>query len=245
MTKPLKILSIDWDYFIEADINQRYLLFPDTPSENYSEKIQEIIWSSRYTEPKLNKIPIDMTALKKLENFLQNFPNEIYLAETHTFCYYLIKLKKENNQKLFLRNIDHHHDMYYQNNNNKIQCGNWLYKTIQENPKGDYLWIKNPDSEMFNTNKLTKKLKTTTELDKTLSEEYDIVFFCQSAMWSPPHLDHYYLEIFNKIRYKTITLEPKIWKNRYQPFDTERTKRQCPQLTSYAPTVHKYLSNNV
>lgn len=222
----LRILSIDWDYFIDADISQRYQLFPDTPSEKYSEKLQNIIWTSRYSDKELINIPVNHAALNQLENFLLNSPNEIYLAETHTLCYYLIKKIKEHYQSLILTNIDHHHDVYYSSYKKEIQCGNWLYHIIKENPKGQYTWVKNPDSEIFNKNKLTKKLKVSTDLETILKQEYDIVFFCQSAMWTPPHLDKYYLDIFDRIKHKTVTLEAKAWKNRYTYY--QRSK-QCQQ----------------
>lgn len=214
MNKTLKILSIDWDYFINASLEQRMLLFPDCPSENYSKAIQNLIWSGRYSDPKLTKININQQALNKLEKFLLNIKKPIYLAETHTFCYHLIKTKKQPHQKLILTNIDHHHDIYNKSNKEEINCGNWLYHIIKDHPTGEYTWLKNTDSELYNKNKITKKLKITDNIDTILNQDYDIIFICQSAMWSPPHLDKHLHNMLYKIIDKTITLQNQIWENR-------------------------------
>lgn len=71
--KSLNVLSIDWDYFIDADIETRMQLFPDTPSEKYSVSLQNFIWSSRYSsEDDLIRVSVDESKLSILENLLHS-----------------------------------------------------------------------------------------------------------------------------------------------------------------------------
>ena len=47
----MKILSIDWDYFIDCTSRERAILFPDGGNEYISPALQMFIWESHYSTP--------------------------------------------------------------------------------------------------------------------------------------------------------------------------------------------------
>ena len=49
--KPVKVLSIDWDYFIKATANEREFMFPDGGNEDLPESVQNSVWASHYGNP--------------------------------------------------------------------------------------------------------------------------------------------------------------------------------------------------
>ena len=46
--KILKVLSVDWDYFVNVNSTQRALYFPVGGTENITGKLSDFIWASRY-----------------------------------------------------------------------------------------------------------------------------------------------------------------------------------------------------
>ena len=44
MMKPLNILSIDWDYFVNATEEQRIMDFPDS-NDNLSQELGKFLWN--------------------------------------------------------------------------------------------------------------------------------------------------------------------------------------------------------
>lgn len=55
----MKLLSIDWDYFVQATRTERIELLPDITSETWSYAIVAGIWLSRYSySKKLSELSI-------------------------------------------------------------------------------------------------------------------------------------------------------------------------------------------
>ena len=47
--KPIKVLSIDWDYFVDVTAEQRVLIFPDG-HEHFGVNIYNTVWMNKYAE---------------------------------------------------------------------------------------------------------------------------------------------------------------------------------------------------
>jgi hypothetical protein len=68
-----KILSIDWDYFVDADEEIMDLCFPDIPSD-CAEFVSNIIWSKYYAgemRDKLLDVSIEHKKLKYFDNWVK------------------------------------------------------------------------------------------------------------------------------------------------------------------------------
>lgn len=204
MNKPLRVLSIDWDYLFKATIEQRITMFPDCPNESYPESLRSLIWGGRYAvQPELESITVDDSAVEIIMNLIKATTSEdtlITVWDSHANIYEEVT-SRDTDGGLELINIDFHHDNYYEAQD--VDCGNWvrylfdkeLSYRATDNDK--YTWIKREDSdvpaeafpewfhEVENIEYLDKLAEEMYESDK----HFDMVFICRSSMWSPPHLD--------------------------------------------------------
>lgn len=182
----VNVLSIDWDYFINADFNTRATLFPDTPNEGYGSYVQDSIWQSRYAGTSLKKVGIDTPALEKVKDCLNNNAPyaKVMMTRSHKFAYDFLK---DIDDEINLVNVDFHHDVYTQDLS-ALNCGNWLCKVMDEH-KGKYTWVARETSDMDICLEYYDRLDITYDLDILQDYEWDMIFICRSDMWSPPHLD--------------------------------------------------------
>lgn len=199
MKKVTRILSIDWDYFINATATQRALLFPDGGNENISYTLQDFIWDSRYSgSPELKDIDILRDDYFTAHHIIFNFYSEAYprrvmmVTVSHRWIYDFIKQFTKKNEQFEVYNIDFHHDMYnFRNEEGEVHCGNWVNCLFKERPNMKYFWIKREDSDTElpigrRPPCETKKLKDIEDLS------FDAIFICRSDCWSPPHLDNHF-----------------------------------------------------
>ncbi len=193
----LNVLSIDWDYFIDATFQQRYLLFPDVQREDFPDETIRLIWAGRYAQQEeLEKIKIDPLVYKVVKT-IKHIP-KIIVGESHKFAYLFIKtvLKEEGEERLNLLNVDFHHDCYATglDGEDNLTCGNWLRKLMEEE-KGSYVWLGRSDSDKKQKPKSLKFISNynSANIEKT---KWDMVYICRSDMWSPPHLDAEFIKVF-------------------------------------------------
>lgn len=219
MNNTLNVLSIDWDYFIDADIYTRCTLFPDCPNSEYTDFIQTIIWSSRYSNSKLAKIGVDHSAIDKIAKIISDSkldPDRIAVYKDHTNCYdFVEKLMEELNlNNLNITNIDFHHDVY-RDYLDGIDCGNWLLHLINRYPEGNYTWIYHSGSDHKDpeANVISNIMYS---FDNVFNQKWDAIYICKSTMWSPPHLDK---EFINFLKIANINensiMEPAVLDDRY------------------------------
>lgn len=193
-----KILSIDWDYFINCDNDKRYYLFPDAGRE-YNPELMEIIWSKYYhmgkSKEEILDIDIDIENYDKLSKWMDNTNlknTKFYSSLTHYSIFKMVEIEKLD--LLEIINIDFHHDFY--SHSKEKDCGNWLYYFkenlfIKEKPT----WIRRENSDIENVEEyLNIKVDDFSFLE---NENYipDYIFFCKSLPWSPPHLDDYFYDL--------------------------------------------------
>jgi hypothetical protein len=233
----MRVLSVDWDYFIDADAELRGRTFPD--GGVYVNDIEEFIWSQYYAN---DKTKVDLTRITSanvndLTRWLTRFGSCIKLAcvcNAHEYCYNFVKNHLGANEPLELINVDFHHDIY-QNSLSKLNSGNWLYFLMQERPDGKYGWVSRKTSQLSENGSLVKIKRV--NLQAALSVPYDYFFLCKSGLWSPPHLDVEFAELVLKLQeYTKILIEQNILLDRYldmQPMIEQMMKANSDIMTKY------------
>ena len=184
----MKILSIDWDYFIDCTFTDRVMKFPDGGNENIGIAMSTYIWATRYACcPEIADIKVRSKEIDALKKIVEHNKQEYFFicADSHQHLGEFIlnedmeqKIKKEG---ITIVNIDHHHDMF--GLGEELNCGNWLNKVLDKYPEATVKWIHNDDSDI-------EDFVGTESTDMNdASGEYDVIYLCRSAIWSPPHLD--------------------------------------------------------
>ncbi|HHV65869.1 MAG TPA: hypothetical protein GXX46_12495 [Peptococcaceae bacterium] len=192
----LGILSIDFDYFIDASSKERDLYFPNG-SEDIPKSKYKLLWEEKYSNyPKLKKIGV-IKDYYFLKNFLMSLNiNKVYFykADNHKSIREIIDMIPSNLQ-LKIVNIDFHHDYYhYYSGGDKYNCGNWLRRVLEERPNTKVIWIRRNDSQL-NSLEGMFPFENTTDIKSILYEKFDYVFICRSPEWSPPHLNNKFEEL--------------------------------------------------
>lgn len=211
--KTFKVLSIDWDYLVNATMKERVEMFPDGGSEKLPEVISRIVWSTRYAScPQLKDIGVDVDAMDILKEFISKncFNAPIIVSDSHGSIWDAILRYKPKDSLIDVINVDFHHDMYV-NDMGYVDCGNWVNclfetRTQHENRKlknanNHYYWVAREDSEDSITEecqRLNYMVKKDINFLKTLDDfECDLLFICRSGIWSPPHLDEEFMNFYD------------------------------------------------
>lgn len=214
-----RVLSVDWDYFVEANSFERFTYFPDGNSEYISPILSDFIWKSRYDcekELKDFKIKKEYNQFRKLlKSINPNIP--VIVTESHGDMYNYIKdldsIFNIDNLKFDIDNIDFHHDIY--NGKNILNCGNWLRILISELKTNIVTWIRHEDSDIPEPMPYIDTLHGINHLidfNYVINKEYDALFLCKSRIWSPPHLDSRFISIVKLIKDRFINA--KIYKEK-------------------------------
>lgn len=218
-----KILSIDWDYFINATATQRSMLFPDGGNESLTYELQDFIWNRHYTNPELEDIGILKKEYELINKMLRKFvdkclhnkkvdsPAEVLCTVSHRWIYDFITLRTNRDEEFEVYNVDFHHDMYcYKTEGQEVNCGNWVNCLLERRPNMQYHWVKREDSddEVIGGYKVDCPINT---LEDIKDLDFDYVFLCRSDCWSPPHLDNYFETLWVlMIRSMPISIESKV-----------------------------------
>ena len=236
----LRVLSVDWDYFIDADAVKRGSLFPDIPNEKLAYSLQNMIWASRYSDvggDAMSRIGL----LPVLDTFLKDVPRKIpyvFVVNSHRYAYdFIIDLmRKQKRRELCLTNLDFHHDTW--SNKTGVDCGNWLRK-LMDKYNGRYTWVGHADSGQTERD---KRLFFTPNYKDALVKDikWDVLFVCRSDMWSPPHLDKAFIRSFKPLSEIGKGLaETRIWEDRYEVIkDTIQQLREAREAAMLRE-VHK------
>lgn len=222
--KRLNVLSLDWDYFVNASEYERMSLFPDGGNENLSNTIRDVVWSSHYYDDTITKIKTDSKAIRLVKKILRkpdtgHFGFQIMDSHRYAHDFILEIVEEYGYDSLNLVNVDYHHDVY--SNGDEVDCGNWLEKIIKRFDDSDskFTWVARNDSDMNMGQSLDEchnHLECTFDLSIIEEYDWDIVFICRSAMWSPPHLDRNFKDAFKWIiQEKPTSYQSDIFKNRY------------------------------
>lgn len=188
----MKILSIDWDYFINASKSDRIMYFPDGGNENLCEGIQNVIWGCRYLNKNLKTFGVsELEFIEKvlLENSKNSDIIKVCVRESHKDIYPFITSKRKSLKDVEIYNIDFHHDAY--DFNEGVDCGNWALRCSELGAK--VFWLGRDDSDTGYGEGVLSRVSE----DAIMKQEFTHIFLCRSSMWSPPHLDKYFIELIN------------------------------------------------
>lgn len=198
-----KFLSVDWDYFVDASLEDRCYKFPDGGNEDLDFQLQNIVWRFRYNDhPEIKKMGLNedynslMDILTKFLMYDSRNPIDsqykilVGLAISHKYIYQYILDRTQPDEEFEVYNVDFHHDMYYYRDpRNPLNCGNWVRELLKERPNMKYYWIKREDSEiaLLGGEEIPKEMIV--PFKDLIDKDFDYIFMCRSDIWSPPHLD--------------------------------------------------------
>lgn len=213
MKRKMNVLSIDWDYLVDATMKQRNNMFPDGGNEKISRELGNIIWTNYYLDSKLKEMTFDKEAYGLIKKVINKKCKQAMICNSHQHIYNFILKHKPFYNGINIVNIDFHHDCY-KNGYPKIDCGNWMFGIMDLfKDKGIYTWISRIDSDM---NNCPSELVITQDLDIITSYEWDYIYMCRSDMWSPPHLDSRFNKLYQDlIRNVETIIEKGIEESRY------------------------------
>ena len=212
MKKPLNVLSIDWDYFIDATLEQRMTLFPDG-NDTLGSELNKIIWQSRYAEnEELSRIKYDEEAFNGMMDYLyrvrKNYKSpyvKVMITNSHKHIYDFVTKNSDKDRPIRMFHIDYHTDSYgFQA---ELDCGNWvdhLNKYLYDRARkfSTIQWLGREDSEaIIGSPKLLQQTEIDGCIERTVDKFFhgeipDLIFICKSNPWSPPHLDSYFDKMF-------------------------------------------------
>ena len=226
MKKPLRVLSIDWDYFqvVTSDI-----IVNDYPDgHDFGTELSIMSWSNHYanrqTEQRLNTVRINKKAYKEIIRAIKRSSDltgrscKTMVVNSHKHLYDFIK--DTYDQALYdgvdVYNFDMHHDMFTTDLIEKdgqveyqikdLDCGNWA-SHVKKDFNGVIHWVCNEVSDELYPSDLPDEI--TKDYTCIRDIQFDLVFLCRSDVYSPPHLDEYFDEMRKVIQsyYTTTWLE--------------------------------------
>ena len=194
-----RILSIDFDYFIDTDINTRNNIFPD----GVDEKPKDLLikeWEELYKDyPGIANIGVTDT-FETCCNCLRELRfGKVIVANSHKD---IANILPELNSKDHLEviNIDFHHDNYI-SGGDKVDCANWVRHLMKHFPDTKFTWSKRHDSE---TTSLEGEFPYHSTTDFVIEGEFDYIFICFSPEWTPPHLYPKFKELCQSVTHLVV-----------------------------------------
>ena len=180
----MRILSIDFDYFIDATIEDRELYFPDG-HDNLSPQMTKFLWDRCYSYYEdLKNIGVIEDFYTMCEFLSKMVGGKVLLADSHKEIRYLFDSIQEE-EDFEVINIDFHHDMYV-TGGDTLDCGNWLRFLVDLKPDAKITWVRREDSQVESLSG-TFPYYHTTDITE-VQGEFDYIFLCFSSPWTPPHL---------------------------------------------------------
>jgi hypothetical protein len=192
----ISVLSIDFDYFIDASAAERDQYFL-TGGEDIPREQLDSMWTERYAAyPQIARIGV-IAEFDPFKWFLESLNLDaasVFVSETHRAIKQLIDSLPQGEQ-LMIVNVDFHHDYYhYFSGSDYCNCGNWLRRVMEERPHTAVKWIRRADSQICSLEGEVP-FEHTTDLRCVFTERFDCLFMCRSPEWSPPHLSCMYEEL--------------------------------------------------
>ena len=204
----MRVLSIDFDYFIDATAQAQAELFPDGDRE-YSDELNFIVWCGIYakslcSKADIYKIGVRWEKLRAVRELCERQSNPVcMIADSHEHAYKFIR-DRDDGTPIEVYNIDFHHDTFPCNG--EVDCGNWLRCLLEDKIIERAFWVAREDSNFDNNE---AKVIPFSELPQ---DGYDLIYACRSGWWTPPHCD----EAFITELVRPLLRHPKKWKCTYQ-----------------------------
>lgn len=199
----IKLLSVDFDYFANITNYFRMTNFPDGGNEDLGKDLQDIIWGGRYASNPdfIKKCPVKKKELEYMKQIFENNSHAEYtLAKSHLSIINLLSTLARDFKPIEIYNVDFHHDLYFKRD---FTCGNWLEKFYDFLDVKKTLWICDKESmieyDIDYNNEISQTFSHTFNIKDLDGIKFDYLFLCQSTMWSPPHLDKYFISLANSM----------------------------------------------
>lgn len=219
-----RFISVDWDFFIDATFDQRVMMFPDGGNENLPTSLRDYIWDTHYRHPELKNMKVT-SDYKYLLSICKTFQGEAFVADSHRWAFNFIMDNTKPDEVFEVWNIDFHHDLYnFTTRGGEVNCGNWATMLQKYRPNMKYKWVccetsdatageDVVDVETYTMDEFRMQFRDT-------PEDFQYLFMCRSAVWSPPHLDKKFVIAVKAIKCK-LTLEQGITRPRPYEIPTE------------------------
>ncbi len=219
-----KVLSIDYDFFQNANAAEQAVLYPD--GHDFANiNLRNLIWRARYqTTPALRDITLNKSLLKELISILQEQKPDtpVTIKNSHVFAYQTVmQLSDELNKPVDVYHVDMHHDLFNEEPfHEKVDCGNWLLFAKEEGYVDDIIWFgRKASKELCPIDDTLSKKPTDVyydTLDAIKTITFDTIFLCRSDMWSAPHLDNGFQRLIKtcKQHFTQVSIEKDVAKPR-------------------------------
>ena len=201
----MKVLSIDFDYFINATMDIRNNIFPNGCDEMDIEELKSK-WEHTYSE---HSEVCNIKVIDTFFNFLELIKSHsshfeaIQIDNSHKYIHSTLEALR--NETVEVLNIDFHHDMYHLGGDT-VNCSNWARLFLEHNNQSKYVWCMRDDSDTrtlfgeVECEKTTDLIGSVTDFLK--GDEPIICFVCFSPEWTPPHLLKEYNMLLKALEYK-------------------------------------------
>jgi hypothetical protein len=244
----LKVLSIDFDFFQVVDLDTLFH-YPD--GHDFMTDFSKFIWANHYADPRedeiLRKVSVNQKLFAEIKDILisnASAEKPVMIANSHKYIYDFIvdEMNTKKWRDLAVVNVDMHHDMF--NDNEKLDCGNWVSHIYRKFP-GTYIsWIANPISnEAYGLGENLMQL-VQTDFSSIRNQQFDMIFLCRSDIWTPPHLDSYFDELYHLIleHYWDIRVDRQVSKPRDLTEELEAQKKVYAERIKMAEVFKKELA---
>lgn len=197
MSTGINVLSIDFDYFVDASVEVRNTCFPYAEDTADEEEVNRRWEQSCRDYPWLREIGLirDYDLIQDyLGTIISRHAPEVIIRESHRELYEAVR--ERGSQIGRLVNVDFHHDWYCMYGGGEVTCANWLRKLEEVFPPiRDMVWVKRHDSE---TDCLAGKFpyQMTEDISSVMERtDYHLVYLCYSPEWTPPHLRDAFIQM--------------------------------------------------
>lgn len=193
-----RILSIDFDYFIDTDIHTRNTIFPKGVDEKPKDELEEE-WEVAYVNSKIAEVGV-INTFETCCNALKNLRfGKVIVSDSHKEIARIF-MKLCSNDSLEVINVDFHHDNYI-SGGNKVDCANWVRHLMKHFPDTKFTWIRREDSEMIS---LEGEFPYHSTTNFAIEGEFDYIFICFSPEWTPPHLYPKFKELCQSVTHLVV-----------------------------------------
>ena len=191
------LLTIDWDYFIDASLEVRDNIFPRV-TEGFKDSVPD---NSLWNEVPHPTYGFDLLSFERLHKAFYNGAKNtdssipVYYSENHCEAYYAFIQSGADYNKLI--NVDFHHDMGIEP---QLSCDDWARRLTNDYPV-DYYWVNRVDSvtTCFGV-EVPAKILSFDDLLTTISEgKIDAIHICRSDLYSPPPYDAWFNSLLSEL----------------------------------------------
>lgn len=191
------LLTIDWDFFINASLEERTVNFPRVPDGEIGCKPNNSLWNTSDFKAGLYKNDLSdiVSSILKMNKSFDKF----YISENHGEVYNIFE---ECSGFKSIVNIDFHHDMYL--GTSHICCDNWCTH-LKNKYNFEYFWVKRTDSvtSTFGEEVDAKAISFYRVLKLIESGYFKTIHLCRSDLYSPPKFDSEFNYLMNSIKIKS------------------------------------------